>query len=252
MLTAVSLPVLPKRLIFGSTITTATAAQVQEAIFKAAEAKQGHYICFANVHMLMEADTDPAFQQILNRAYLALPDGAPVAMYLRRRYRIAQERQPGMDWFPRLLQEAANRGVSVFFYGGQPAVLEILVHRAKENLPTLRIAGAVSPPYRALTPQEDAAYMAQINASGAGLVFVALGCPKQEKWMAAHQQAIHACMLGVGQAFLTYAGLEKRLPPALRKLPIEWLYRLILEPRRLFRRYALTNTRFLLKVASGK
>jgi N-acetylglucosaminyldiphosphoundecaprenol N-acetyl-beta-D-mannosaminyltransferase len=140
----------------------------------------------------------------------------------------------------------------VFFYGSQPQVLEAIQAKIAQELPTLKVAGAISPPFRALTPAEDAAYVQQINSSGAGLVFVALGCPKQEKWMAAHQEQIQACMLGVGQAFLTYAGLEKRLSPALRKLPIEWLYRLVLEPRRLFKRYAITNTRFLWIVILGE
>jgi len=234
--------------VFGSRISVGTKEAIVDAIFSAAAERRGAYVCFANVHMLMEADTDPGFQQVLNEADLALPDGAPVAMYLNRKHQLRQERLPGMDMLPLLLEEAARRGKSVFFYGGAQHVLDALQARIAQDLPSLRVAGAVSPPYRALTEAEDEAYVRQINASGADLLFVALGCPKQEKWMAAHSRRVEACMLGVGQAFLTYAGLEKRLPPWLRKLPVEWLYRLMLEPRRLFKRYAVTNTRFLWKV----
>jgi len=242
---------LPKRLVFASEITTATKADVIDAIFEAAAQQRGAYVCFTNVHMLMEADRSAAFQQVLNRADLALPDGAPVAMYLTRKYTLAQERMPGMDMLPILLQEAEQRGKSVFFYGGTQMVLDAIVEKIGLDFPALRVAGTLSPPYRPLTLSEDADFVAQINNAQTDLLFVALGCPKQEKWMAEHQPTIKACMLGVGQAFLTYAGLEKRLPPLLRKLPLEWLYRLVLEPRRLFKRYAVTNTRFLWKVMKG-
>jgi N-acetylglucosaminyldiphosphoundecaprenol N-acetyl-beta-D-mannosaminyltransferase len=156
-----------------------------------------------------------------------------------------------MDLLPVLLHEAAARGKSVFFYGGEQHVLDALLARIAQDVPTLRVAGAVSPPYRPITISEDQAYIDQINNAQTDLLFVALGCPKQEKWMASHQPHIKACMLGVGQAFLTYAGLEKRLPAGLRKLPVEWMYRLMLEPKRLFKRYAITNTHFLYKVYKG-
>lgn len=247
--TASSASALPGKVaVFGSRISVGSRAAIVDAIFSVAAQRRGAYVCFANVHMLMEADTDPAFQRVLNEADLALPDGAPVAMYLNRKHGLHQERLPGMDMLPLLLEEAAGRGKSVFFYGGSQTVLDALQARIAQNLPSLRVAGAVSPPYRALTEAEDQAYQEQINASGADLLFVALGCPKQEKWMAARRGKVQPAMLGVGQAFLTYAGLEKRLPPWLRKLPVEWLYRLMLEPRRLFKRYAVTNTRFLWKV----
>lgn len=234
--------------VFGSRISVGSREAIVDAIFSAAEQRRGAYVCFANVHMLMEADTDPGFQEVLNGADLALPDGAPVALYLNRKHKLQQERLPGMDMLPLLLEEAARRGKSVFFYGGSQQVLDALQARVAENLPTLRVAGAVSPPYRVLTESEDQAYIEQINSSEADLLFVALGCPKQEKWMAARRGRVQPAILGVGQAFMTYAGLEKRLPPWLRKLPVEWLYRLMLEPRRLFKRYAVTNTRFLWKV----
>ena len=242
---------LPKRAVFKSLITTASTPEVVEAIFELAAGRMGSYVCFANVHMLMEADGDAGFQQILNQADLALPDGAPVALYLQRRYKQPQARQPGMDLLPLLLAEAAVRQKSVCFYGGAPHVLAALQARIAAELPTLKVVGAISPPYRALTAGEQAAYLDQINQADPDLLFVALGCPKQERWMAAHKGTIKACMLGVGQAFLTYAGLERRLPPALRKLPVEWLYRLLLEPRRLFKRYAITNSRFIWKVLRG-
>ena len=246
-----ALPRLPKRRVFNSLISTGTQAEVVENIFGLAAERRGAYVCFANVHMLMEADGDPAFQEVLNNADLALPDGSPVAIYLNKKYGLRQERLPGMDMLPVLLEEAARRAKSVFFFGGQQNVLDALQARIARELPALRVAGAISPPFRPLSTAEQAEFVTRINNAETDLLFVALGCPKQENWMARHQPDVRACMMGVGQAFMTYAGLERRLPPWLRKLPVEWLYRLVLEPRRLFKRYAVTNTRFLWKVIRG-
>ena len=150
-----------------------------------------------------------------------------------------------MDLLPALLRAAAEAGQSVYFYGTTDEVLAAMVARARQELPTLRIAGTHAPPFRPLTAEEDAAEVAAINAADPDLLFVALGCPRQERWMASHRRQIRACMLGVGQAFPVYAGLERRLPPWARRLWLEWAYRLWLEPRRLWRRYLVTNSRFV-------
>ena len=154
-----------------------------------------------------------------------------------------------MDLLPALLAEAARRGQSVYFYGTTDDVLQAIVDRAKRELPHLRLVGTCAPPFRALTPEEEEAHVAAINAVDPDLLFVALGCPRQERWMAAHRGKIKACMLGVGQAFLVYAGMEQRLPVWARRLWLEWAYRLWLEPRRLWRRYLITNSRFLYLMA---
>ncbi|AII50674.1 WecB/TagA/CpsF family glycosyltransferase [Hymenobacter sp. APR13] len=241
---------LPKRYVLDSRISTGSTAHFVDAILQLGAARCSAYVCFANVHMVVESQRDPDFRQVLNQATIAAPDGSPVAAAVgwfntgQRQARIA-----GMDLLPALLTEAARRQQSVYFYGTTPRVLEAMVARARQELPNLQIVGAYAPPFRPLTPEEDEAETAAINAADPDLLFVALGCPKQENWMAAHRGRIRACMLGVGQAFPVYAGLERRLPEWARRLWLEWAYRLWLEPRRLWRRYLVTNSRFLYLVA---
>jgi N-acetylglucosaminyldiphosphoundecaprenol N-acetyl-beta-D-mannosaminyltransferase len=236
---------MPRQAVLDTRISTGTATDFIDTILQLGAARTSAYVCFANVHMVVEAHRDPEFRQLLDGAALVAPDGSPVAAAVKWFHGRKQERVAGMDLLPALLVEAAKRDQSVYFYGTTNEVLTAIVTRAKRELPALRIVGAYSPPFRPLTPEEDAADVAAINAVDPDLVFVALGCPRQEKWMAAHQGRIKACMLGVGQAFLVYAGLEQRLPPWARRLWLEWAYRLWLEPRRLWRRYLVTNSQFL-------
>ncbi|WP_303311002.1 WecB/TagA/CpsF family glycosyltransferase [Hymenobacter sp. BT730] len=241
---------LPKQLVLDTWISTGTTEQFVDSILALATRRASEYVCFANVHMVVEAHRHPQFRLIVNQAALVAPDGSPVAASVRWFGGGPQPRVAGMDLLPQLLEAAARQGKSVFFYGTTPAVLAAIATRAERELPTLRIAGMLAPPFRPLTPAEDEADVATINASDADLVFVALGCPRQERWMAAHKGRVPACMLGVGQAFMVYAGLERRLPPWARRLWLEWAYRLWLEPRRLWRRYLTTNTRFVYLVAA--
>jgi N-acetylglucosaminyldiphosphoundecaprenol N-acetyl-beta-D-mannosaminyltransferase len=234
-----------KRPILESGISTGAASDFVDAILRMGAARSSAYVCCANVHMLVEAHQHPDFRRILNKANLVTPDGSPVAAAVRWFHGHPQERVAGMDLLPALLTEAAGRGHSVYFYGTTDAVLQAMVDRARRELPTLRIAGVHSPPFRPLTPAEDAAEVAAINAADPDVLFVALGCPRQERWMAAHRGRIRACMVGVGQAFPVYAGLERRLPDWARKLWLEWAYRLWLEPRRLAKRYLVTNAWFV-------
>ncbi|GHA80227.1 WecB/TagA/CpsF family glycosyltransferase [Pontibacter akesuensis] len=249
-------PIRVKRKLLNSLISAGSFDDFVNQVFWLAENKYSSYVCFANVHMLMEAKQDAAFSEVLNNADLAAPDGGPVSKLMKLLYGESQDRVPGMDLLPRLLQEAQARGKSVFFYGSTDDVLQAVAARANADLPDLRIAGTYSPPFRQLSEEEDQEIIRMINSSGADLVFVALGCPKQERWMAAHKGKVNACMLGVGQAYMTYAGLEKRLPQWARDLSLEWTYRLWQEPRRLWKRYLLTNSLFVFEVmkllAKGK
>ncbi|RPD44985.1 glycosyltransferase [Hymenobacter sediminis] len=242
---------LPKLPVLDSWISTGSVADFVATILKLGAARTSAYVCFANVHMVVEAQRDAEFRQILRGAAVVAPDGSPVAaaVHWLNPATAPQTRVAGMDLLPTLLEAAARSRQSVYFYGTTEEVLSAMVARARRELPELRIAGTHSPPFRTLTPEEDAAEVAAINAADPDLVFVALGCPRQEKWMAAHQGRIQACMLGVGQAFPVYAGLEPRLPLWARRLWLEWAYRLWLEPRRLWRRYLVTNTRFVYLLA---
>ena len=196
--------------------------------------------------MLIEAHQNREFNSILNNADVAAPDGGPLSKLMKILYGQHQDRVPGMDLMPRLLKEAAARGKSVYFYGSTNEVLEAVVAQAQKELPTLRIAGYFSPPFRKISEEEDASIVEMINDADPDLVFVALGCPKQERWMAEHKGKVKACMLGVGQAYMTYAGLEKRLPEWARNLSLEWTYRLWQEPKRLWKRYLITNSLFVM------
>lgn len=236
---------LSKQLVLTSGVSTGSFDDFVESILQLGAARTSAYVCCANVHMVVEAYRDASFQQVLDEASLVTPDGGPVASVAGWVGGHPQERVAGMDLLPALLVEAARRGRSVYFYGTTDDVLQAIVDRAQRELPALRLVGTCAPPFRALTPAEEAEHVAAINAADPDLLFVALGCPRQERWMAAHRGKIKACMLGVGQAFLVYGDLEKRLPVWARRLWLEWAYRLWLEPRRLWRRYLITNFRFL-------
>lgn len=231
--------------IISSLISTGTYSSFVEKIFALAERRSSGFVCFANVHMLIEAHTDPAFNEVLSRADLVTPDGMPLAKAVKILYGNEQDRVAGMDMMPTLLTEAAKRGKSVYFYGNTQPVLDGIRKRIQEDLPYLDVRGYYSPPFRAITPEEDEEVVARINAAEPDLVFVALGCPKQEKWMADHNGRIHGVMLGVGGAFNVYARMQKRAPRWMRTLALEWLYRLLLEPGRLWKRYLVTNSTFM-------
>jgi N-acetylglucosaminyldiphosphoundecaprenol N-acetyl-beta-D-mannosaminyltransferase len=189
---------------------------------------------------------DPSFAAVLRQADLATPDGAPVAWMLRRLGHPGQERINGPDLMWRWCGTAAQQGASIFLLGSAAATLARLEERLRATWPQLRIAGSLSPPFRPLTPAEDAQVIERINTSGAGVVFVSLGCPKQERWMAEHRGAVRAVMIGVGAAFDFHAGTVSRAPVWMRQHGLEWLHRLLSEPRRLWRRYLFTNSAFTL------
>ena len=195
--------------------------------------------------MLIEAYKDKNFNQIVSQADMSTPDGVPLRIAMRLLYGIRQERIAGMDALPDLLQEAEKRKKKVFFYGGTQDVLDAMTTRINRELPHLSIAGAYSPPFRKLTEEEERGVVDQINGSEADLIFVALGCPKQEKWAAAHRGKIKGCMLAVGAAFAVYAGQQSRAPKWMQTLSLEWFYRFTQEPGRLWKRYLLTNSLFL-------
>lgn len=239
------MPSVKKVKLIHTWVTSAPYQQFIGEIVSLARQRQSSYICFANVHMLMEAYYHPDFNEVVNQADMVAADGRPLTVLMQLQYGIQQDRICGMDLLPDLLREAEKEGLSVYFYGSTSETLEAIHQRITQEHPSLQIAGLDSPPFRPLTPEEDQDAVARINASKAHLVLVSLGCPKQEKWMADHQGAVKACMLGVGQAFLTYAGTEKRLPKWARDYALEWAYRLYLEPRRLWKRYLVGNSWFL-------
>jgi N-acetylglucosaminyldiphosphoundecaprenol N-acetyl-beta-D-mannosaminyltransferase len=206
--------------------------------------RQPGYVCVANVHMLVEAWRDPAFAAVVRGAVITTPDGKPLTWALRLLYGIQQERIAGMDLLPDLLDIAEQRQIAVFFYGGEEAMLRRVEDFIRHRHPKLH-AGFHSPPFRPLSEAETDEVAAKINAFAPGWVFVCLGCPKQEKWMAAMQGRTNGLMFGIGGALPVLAGKQRRAPRWVQQIGLEWLFRLGQEPRRLFRRYLITNTIFL-------
>lgn len=236
---------LPKKQIIDCWVSVGSYQSILGQIIQLAKSKISSYVCFANVHMLSEAHHNPDFRKVVNQADLVSADGKPLSVLMRYQYNIDQERVCGMDLFPDILNQAANQGLKIFFFGSTDDLLQLVTDKAQQEFSKLKIAGAYAPPFRPLSKEEDEEIVRMINLSDADLVFVSLGCPKQEKWMHDHKGKVDACMLGLGQAFRTYAGVEKRLPRWARDYALEWLYRFFLEPKRLWKRYLLGNSWFL-------
>ncbi len=207
------------------------------------------YVCFANVHMLVEAHRHIGFRRQVNSASLVLPDGKPIAKSCYWIHGKAQERKAGMDYMPHLLKTANKSGASVFLYGSTDEILQKMVDRIHQDYPMINICGQIAPPFHTLSTQEQDSHIRQINFSGANIVLVSLGCPKQEKWMAEHSKRINAVLLGLGGAFPVFAGIRSRAPKWMQRNSLEWLYRLMQEPGRMFKRYLYTNTYFLFLLA---
>jgi N-acetylglucosaminyldiphosphoundecaprenol N-acetyl-beta-D-mannosaminyltransferase len=217
------------------------------AIAKVAELIKsgGGYACFSTVHMVMEGYDNPAFATVVNSADLIVTDGMPIVWMQKLQGKKAASRVRANDLMISLCAFAEKNDLSVGFYGGRQEVIDAILARAKKDFPRLRVAYAVSPPFRALTDAEDEEIVAEINRVAPDILFMGLGCPKQENWMAAHRDKLKAVMLGVGASFDFYAGNVKESPEWMGKLGLEWLFRLTQEPKRLWRRYLILNPRFV-------
>jgi N-acetylglucosaminyldiphosphoundecaprenol N-acetyl-beta-D-mannosaminyltransferase len=224
------------------------AIQWQEAIdilVQWSRERQSRYVSICNVHSVVTAKRNPVFRRVVNEADMATPDGMPLVWVLRRVGFQRQERINGPDLMWRLCGQAAEKGLSIFLYGSTPETLERLTTNLRIAFPQLTIAGVYSPPFRLLSDEEEQEIIDRLNRSGAHIVFVGLGCPKQEFWMATHRGKVRAVMIGVGAAFDYHAGTVKRAPLWMQQSGLEWLYRLVCEPKRLWKRYLVTNSLFL-------
>jgi len=210
-----------------------------------ARQNESRYVTICNAHVVVTASQDSAYRAVIESSDMATPDGAPVAWMLRRQGFAGQQRINGPDLTWALARSCEAEGVSVYFYGSTAETLAKLRQRLLAAFPALRIAGMESPPFRHLNVEEDAEAVERMNASGAGIVFVGLGCPKQERWMAEHRGRVRAVMIGVGAAFDFHAGTVSRAPAWMRNNGLEWLHRLASEPRRLWKRYLVTNSLFV-------
>ncbi len=205
---------------------------------------------FCTTHTLVEASDNARLRDALNHAEaIASPDGMPL-VWVGRAMGKQVGRVCGPDLMPLLIDRARAQGARHFFYGGAPGVADALASRLADRFPGMIVAGTLSPPFRALTPEEDAAEVDLINAAKPDYVWVGLGSPKQDLWIADHRSRLDAAvMFAVGAAFDFHSGGLRRAPVWMQRTGTEWLYRLLAEPRRLLRRYTVVNTKFVLLLA---
>lgn len=205
----------------------------------------GKYICVANVHTTVMSYEDESFREIENNAVLTLPDGRPLSVEAEKRGFQIMERVTGPDLMREMFELSSRTKYRHFFYGSSEETLSALKNKLEEKYPGIEIAGMIAPPFRPLSEQEDEDYVRIINAAKPDIVWVGLGAPKQERYMAEHENRINALMIGVGAGFDYHADTLKRAPKWMQKLSLEWLFRLLQDPKRLMKRYMNTNFKFL-------
>ena len=253
-LSAVAAPETPavaargSRRLLGMRVDAESYASACQRILAMAEGGGG-MTCVATVHMVMEAWDDPDFRRLVNAAELVTSDGMPLVWSLRALGLPGAQRVYGPELTPRLCLGAAERGIPVGFVGGSPELLERLAVALVRRAPGLEVAFLHAPDFGPAPARPDPELARAITASGAKLLFVGLGCPKQERWMAAYRDAVPCALVGVGAAFDFLSGAKASAPDWMQRAGLEWLYRLSREPRRLWRRYAWHNPRFAVRMA---
>ena len=205
----------------------------------------GDYMCVSNVHTTVTSYEEPEYCAIQNGGIMAIPDGGPLSTVGRKRGFKDMSRTTGPSYMGEIFEISAKKGYRHYFYGSTEQTLEKLYQKLNEQYPGIQIAGMYSPPFRPMTEEEDAVIIERINQTEPDFVWVGLGAPKQEKWMAAHQGVVKGFMVGVGAGFDYFAGNIERAPQWMQKSNLEWVYRLLQDPRRLFNRYWHTNTKFI-------
>lgn len=241
---------LESRHILGMRIDGTSYADASARVLAWARAGERKLVYVANVHMIMEGHDDAAFRTLINAGDLVTSDGMPLVWMLRALGVKGQTRVYGPDLTLHICEAAAREGVRIGFMGGRPEVLAPLERNLEERFPGLQIAYMHSPPFRPMSAGEAAEIAADVKAAGVQILFVGLGCPKQEHWIAANAQHFDCPLLGVGAAFDFHAGQVRQAPSLLQQAGLEWLFRLAVEPRRLWRRYVYNNPRFVVLAAA--
>jgi exopolysaccharide biosynthesis WecB/TagA/CpsF family protein len=234
--------------LFGVRVSATTYDEVCESIVGAVRAEEPAVVSFHAVHAIVTSSTDRELLRKVNNFDIIAPDGQPVRWALNRLYGARlPDRVCGPELMLRLCARAAAEGISIYLYGSSPEIINALIANLTQRYGGLIIAGAESPPFRKLSVEEDAEMVRRINDSGAGIVFIGLGCPKQDHFAADHRDRIRGVQVCVGAAFDFHAGHKKVAPAWMQRGGLEWVYRLVQEPRRLWRRYLVTNTLFIQK-----
>jgi len=206
---------------------------------------RGKYICVSNVHTTVMSYENEEYRKIQNGAAMALPDGAPLSSYSRRKGYKQAQRVTGPDLMLELFAISKEKGYRHYFYGATEETLQSMKEVLERDYPGIQIAGMYAPPFRALTPQEDAQIVAKINEARPDFIWIGLGAPKQEEWMYQHMGQLQGVLIGVGAGFDYLAGYIKRAPRWMQRMSLEWLYRLLQDPKRLWRRYFTSNVKFI-------
>ncbi len=236
--------------LFGVQVSATTYDEAVGAILRAAKQRVPAVVSLQAVHAVVTASGDPGLRKKVNTFQIVAPDGQPVRWALNLLHRTGlRDRVYGPELMLRLCGRAAKERVRIYLYGSSPSTIEALRAKLTTKYPALQVAGAESPPFRPLSAEEDDAMVQRVNESGAGLMFVGLGCPKQDNFAYEHRDRIQAVQVCVGAAFDFHAENKKMAPAWMQRHGLEWIYRLIHEPRRLWRRYLITNSIFLAKLA---
>jgi N-acetylglucosaminyldiphosphoundecaprenol N-acetyl-beta-D-mannosaminyltransferase len=243
-------PPLASQEVLGVPLALTDYTRTLDWIEAAVAADQHAYVCVAAVHTVMESQEDPELREAVLASDFTVPDGQPLVWAMNLLGHNLSSRVYGPDLMERACERAARTGQTFFLYGGREAALATLREELPRRYPGLRVVGARPGPFRELSPEEAEAIAAELNAAGPDIIWVGLGVPLQEKWMAAMRERLDApVLIGVGAAFDFHAGLKRQAPDSLQRLGLEWAFRLVQEPRRLWRRYLRYNPRFVIGFA---
>ncbi|MDE3742226.1 WecB/TagA/CpsF family glycosyltransferase [Maribacter polysaccharolyticus] len=233
-----------KKKLLGLDINYISRHDLLNGLIEKATARKSSYLCAVNVHMTVESQKNIELKNAILNADWAVTDGVPVKWAFNYLNKSNQERLAGMDLTPELLKIVSNLGLVVSVYGNTAENLDMFKVSVTNTLPKLKIGCLISPPFRKLSKEETNSYIKEIKDSGTNILLVSLGCPKQEIWMSNNANYTNAVCLGIGNAINTIIGQEKRPPKLIQTIGMEWFYRLVQNPKRLFKRYLITNSKF--------
>lgn len=238
--------------ILKTNINVTNMEETLQYLIRNLEDLRGKYICVSNVHTVVMSYEDEKYRNIQNSAAMVLPDGKPLSVVSRLRGFKQAQKVSGPDLMPTMFRVSEEKEYTHYFYGSTEETLGKLKEALLKQYPKLKIVGMYSPPFRPLTQEEDEEIIQQINDVSPDFIWIGLGAPKQEQWMYAHKDKMCGVMLGVGAGFDFHAGTVKRAPVWMQKCGLEWLHRLTQDPKRLFKRYVVTNSKFLWLILTGK
>lgn len=233
-----------RALIIGVPISAVDMESCVDAIFRDFDKNKGKYICVSNVHTTVMAHDDPEYFKVQAESFLSVPDGKPLSVVGRKQFP-EMDRVTGPDLMRRIFEESKTRELRHYFYGNSKENLDKLIETLKSDYPWLNICGYEPSVFRDMSEQEETQLAKRINSTNPDFVWVALGAPRQELFCHRLEGRINGLMVGVGGAFNVLAGIVPEAPMWMQKLSLEWFYRFLQEPRRLFKRYLVTNTKFM-------